>query len=58
MDQHNRLIAFNAITGLFDTPTQSERTVWIEDDAKDAFGAGYVSSLGIDFGKIHSGAHT
>lgn len=35
LDQHNRLIAFNAITGLFDTPTQSERTVWVEDDAKE-----------------------
>ncbi len=35
LDQHNRLIAFNAITGLFDTPTQSERTVWIEGDAQE-----------------------
>jgi uncharacterized protein DUF2804 len=35
LDQHNRLIAFNAIIGLFDTPTQSERTVWIEGDAQE-----------------------
>ena len=35
LDQHNRLVAFNAITGLFDTPTQSERTVWIEGDAQE-----------------------
>jgi hypothetical protein len=33
LDQHKRLIAFNAITGLFDTPDQSERTIWIEGDA-------------------------
>ncbi|MCM3870322.1 MAG: DUF2804 domain-containing protein [Pyrinomonadaceae bacterium] len=35
LDQHDRLVAFNAITGLFDTPDQSERTIWIEDDAKE-----------------------
>ena len=35
LDQHDRLVAFNAITGLFDTPTQSERTVWIEGDAQE-----------------------
>lgn len=35
LDQHNRLVAFNAITGLFDTPTQSERTIWIEGDAQE-----------------------
>ncbi len=35
LDQQNRLVAFNAITGLFDTPTQSERTVWIEGDAQE-----------------------
>jgi hypothetical protein len=33
LDEQNRLVAFNAITGLFDTPTQSERTIWIEDKA-------------------------
>ena len=35
LDQHDRLVAFNAITGLFDTPTQSERTIWIENDAQE-----------------------
>ncbi|MGI8918261.1 MAG: DUF2804 domain-containing protein [Pyrinomonadaceae bacterium] len=34
-DQHGRLIAFNAITGLFDTPTNSERTIWIENEAQE-----------------------
>ncbi len=35
LDQHNRLVAFNAITGLFDTPTNSERTIWTEGDAQE-----------------------
>ena len=35
LDQHGRLIAFNAINGLFDTPTNSERTIWVEDLAKE-----------------------
>jgi hypothetical protein len=35
LDQHDRLVAFNAITGLFDTPNESERTVWIEGDAQE-----------------------
>ena len=35
LDQQGRLIAFNAITGLFDTPTSSERTIWIEDQARE-----------------------
>ncbi|HKR62019.1 MAG TPA: DUF2804 family protein [Pyrinomonadaceae bacterium] len=35
LDQQGRLIAFNAITGLFDTPNQSERTVWIQDSARE-----------------------
>ncbi|CAN5654702.1 hypothetical protein BH18ACI4_BH18ACI4_24290 [soil metagenome] len=35
LDQQGRLVAFNAITGLFDTPIQSERTVWIEGEAKE-----------------------
>lgn len=35
LDQQNRLIAFNAITGLFDTPTQSERTIWIDGVARE-----------------------
>lgn len=34
-DQNNRLVAFNAITGLFDTPTNSERTIWIDGDAQE-----------------------
>ncbi|MCA1715901.1 MAG: DUF2804 domain-containing protein [Actinobacteria bacterium] len=35
LDQHNRLVAFNAITGLFDTPAHSERTIWIDGDAQE-----------------------
>lgn len=35
LDQQGRLIAFNAITGLFDTPTNSERTIWIDDVARE-----------------------
>jgi hypothetical protein len=35
LDQHGRLVAFNAINGLFDTPTHSERTIWIEGDARE-----------------------
>lgn len=34
-DQHGRLVAFNAITGLFDTPQQSERTIWIDGEAHE-----------------------
>ncbi len=34
-DQHGRLVAFNAITGLFDTPVNSERTTWIEENARE-----------------------
>jgi Protein of unknown function (DUF2804) len=29
-DQHGRTVAWNVIVGLFDTPQQSERTVWID----------------------------
>lgn len=35
LDQHGRLIAFNAITGLFDTPENSERTIWIDGEAQE-----------------------
>ena len=35
LDQNDRLVAFNAITGLFDTPTQSERTVWVDGNARE-----------------------
>ncbi len=35
VDQHGRLVAFNAITGLFDTPFNSERTIWIDGEAKE-----------------------
>lgn len=35
LDQHKRLIAFNVITGLFDTPANSERTIWIDDEAQE-----------------------
>ena len=34
-DQNKRLIAFNAITGLFDTPANSERTIWIDGEARE-----------------------
>ncbi len=35
LDQHNRLVAFNAVTGVFDTPTNSERTIWIDGEAQE-----------------------
>lgn len=35
LDQHGRLIALNAVTGMFDTPVNSERTIWIEGDARE-----------------------
>jgi hypothetical protein len=35
LDQRGRLIGFNAINGLFDTPNQSERTIWIEGEARE-----------------------
>lgn len=35
VDQHGRVIAFNAVTGVFDAPINSERTIWIEGDAKE-----------------------
>ncbi len=34
-DQAGRLVAFNAIIGLFDTPIESERTIWIENAAQE-----------------------
>jgi hypothetical protein len=35
LDQHGRLVAFSAINGLCDSPVQSERTIWIEGDARE-----------------------
>jgi hypothetical protein len=35
LDQHNRLVSFNAINGLFDTPVKSERTIWIDGEAQE-----------------------
>ena len=35
LDQQGRLVAFNAINGLFDTPTNSERTIWIDEVAQE-----------------------
>ena len=34
-DQNDRLVGFNAIVGVFDTPVNSERTIWIERDATE-----------------------
>lgn len=34
LDSRGRLVAFNAINGLFDTPTDSERTIWIDGEAR------------------------
>lgn len=34
-DQQGRLVAFNAITGLFDTERNSERTIWIDGEARE-----------------------
>jgi hypothetical protein len=35
LDQHGRLVAFNAINGLFDTPAHSERTIWVDGEAHE-----------------------
>jgi hypothetical protein len=35
VDQHGRRIAWNAIVGLADSPTSSERTLWIEGVGKE-----------------------
>ena len=35
LDQQGRLVAFNAITGLFDTPANSERTIWIDGNPQE-----------------------
>ncbi len=35
LDQHGRRVAWNAITGLFDTPQHSERTIWIDGVASE-----------------------
>ncbi|HEV2803179.1 MAG TPA: DUF2804 family protein [Pyrinomonadaceae bacterium] len=35
LDSQGRLVAFNAINGLFDTPTQSERTIWVGDETRE-----------------------
>ena len=35
LDQHQRFVAFNAITGLFDTPHDSERTIWLDSVAQE-----------------------
>ena len=45
MDQHGRLVAFNAITGLFDTPTNSERTIWIDDSAHEVGPNNFAADL-------------
>jgi hypothetical protein len=34
-DQHGRQVAWNAITGLFDSPQHSERTLWIDGVASE-----------------------
>lgn len=34
-DQHGRRVAWNAITGLFDSPQHSERTLWIDGVASE-----------------------
>ena len=35
LDQHGRRVAWNAITGLFDTREHSERTIWIDGVASE-----------------------
>src|SRR5688572_32961970 len=34
-DQHGRLVAFNAIIGLHDSPEHGERTVWVEGEERE-----------------------
>lgn len=45
LDQHGRLVAFNAITGLFDTPKQSERTIWIDSNAQEVGPNSFTADL-------------
>ncbi len=35
LDQHGRLVAFNAITGLHDSPERSERTIWVDGEERE-----------------------
>ena len=35
LDQYGRLVAFNAITGLHDSPKGSERTLWIDGEERE-----------------------
>jgi hypothetical protein len=46
-DQHNRQIAFNAITGLFDTPENSERTIWINGESREIAPVTFSDDLSI-----------
>lgn len=47
LDQHNRLVAFNAINGLFDTHTNSERTIWIDGEAREIGPVSFADDLSI-----------
>ena len=35
LDQHDRLVAFNAIIGLHDHPKTSERTIWVDGEERE-----------------------
>jgi len=35
LDQHGRLVAFNAIIGLHDHPEASERTIWVDGEERE-----------------------
>ncbi|MEP6921052.1 MAG: DUF2804 family protein [bacterium] len=45
IDQQGRVIAFNAITGLFDTQTQSERTIWIDGETQEIGPVSFAADL-------------
>ncbi|HEX8178149.1 MAG TPA: DUF2804 family protein [Pyrinomonadaceae bacterium] len=44
-DTRGRLVAFNAITGLFDTPAHSERTIWVDGAAQEIAPVTFAADL-------------
>jgi hypothetical protein len=47
LDNRGRLVGFNAITGLFDTPTNSERTIWVDGVAQEVGPVTFSDDLSI-----------
>ena len=46
-DQHGRLVAFNAITGLHDRPECSERTIWIDGEEREIGPVAFSEDLSV-----------